>query len=94
MQIFTASRLSNGNFLFPCELRIDDYSLQIVRPGLIKANVNIFKYDKISSIKSESPLIGFSKIIISSYGLDKIVVEGFERRDAEEAIRLIEQKMR
>jgi hypothetical protein len=94
MQIFTASRLSNGNGLFPVEIRIDDYSLQVVKPGLVKANVKVFKYDKITSLEVISPFIGFSKIVISAYGLDKIIVEGFERADAEEAVRIIETKMR
>jgi hypothetical protein len=94
MQIFTASRLSNGNGLFPVELRIDDYSLQVVKPGLIKANVKVFKYNKITSLEVISPFIGFSKIVISAYNFDKIIVEGFERAEAEEAVRIIETKMR
>ena len=93
MKIFAASRLSNGNGLFPTEVSIDENSLQIVKPGLIKANVKIFRYDKLTSVEVSSPFIGFSKIIISAYNLDKIVVEGFERSEAEEIARLIEMKM-
>lgn len=94
MMIFTASRLSNGNGLFPVEIRVDDFSLTVVKPGLISAYQKTIKYDKISSIEIISPFIGFSKIIFSCYGLDSILVEGFERNDAEECKYLVEQKMR
>ena len=94
MSIFITSRLSNGNGLFPAELHLDDYTMRLVKPGLIRASEKTFKYKKITSIEVISPFIGFSKIIFSMYGLDKLIVEGFERSVAEEIRQIVEQKMR
>ena len=94
MDIFIASRLSNGNGLFPVELHLDDYSMRLVKPGLTRASEKTIKYKNITSIEVMSPFIGFSKIIFSMYGLDKLIVEGFERTDAEEIRTLVEIKMR
>lgn len=94
MEIFIASRLSNGNGLFPTEIHLDSHSLRIIKPGLIAAREKTIKYDKISSIEIISPFIGFSKLIFSCYGLDNIIVEGFERADAEECRYIVEQRMR
>lgn len=94
MEIFAANRLSNGNFLFPVQIHIDEYSVRIVKPGLIASYEKTLQYKKVSSIELQTPILGFTKIIISAYGLDNILVEGFERAEAEEIRRLIEQKMR
>ena len=92
--IFIASRLSNGNGLFPTEIRIETDVVTIVKPGLISCREKSIKYNKLTSVEIVSPLIGFSKIIISAYQLDNIIIEGFERRDAEEAKYLILKNMK
>ena len=94
MEIFIANRISNGNFLFPTEIRLDDHYATIVKPGVISANEKSIKYSTITSVNVKTPLIGFSKIIISAYGLDQIIAEGFERRDAEEIKRIILKNMK
>ena len=70
--IFIASRLSNGNGLFPTEIRIETNVVTIVKPGLISCREKSIKYNKLTSVEIVSPLIGFSKIIISAYQLDDI----------------------
>lgn len=94
MDIFITSRLSNGNGLFPIEIHLGDFSLRILKPGLVSAREKTLKYEKITSIEVISPFIGFSKIIFSAYGLDNLIVEGFERTEAEEIRRIVEIKMR
>jgi len=83
MELFIANRLSNGNLLFPTEVRIDEHNITIVKPGPITGREKSFDYRNITSVEVISPFFGFSKIIISAFGLDKILIEGFERRDAE-----------
>ncbi len=83
MEIFFANRLSNGNLLFPSEIRIDEHFVTIVKPGLISSREKSIEIKKITSVDIVSPLIGFSKIIISAYSLDTVVTEGFERIDIE-----------
>ena len=97
MEVFIANRLSNGNSLFPVELRIDDTELLIVKPALpflISGMNKSLKYKEITSVEVISPRFSFSKIVISCYGLDKITVEGFEQWKAEEAARLIRLNMK
>ena len=94
MDIFLANRLSDGNFLFPMEIRVEDDVVKIVKPGLISSREKSIKYNKLTSVEVYSPVIGFSKIIISAYNLDQLIINGFERRDAEEAVRLILKNMK
>lgn len=83
MNIFLANRLSNGNLLFPSEVRIDEHYVTIVKPGLLTNREKSLEFKQITSVEVISPFFGFSKVIISAFGLDTILVEGFERRDAE-----------
>jgi hypothetical protein len=94
MTIFVASRYSNGNGLFPMEIHIDDYSVTIKKPGLIAANEKTMMYRNISSVELNTPIFGFTKIKLNTIGFDSMLVEGFERHDAEEVKRLIEIKLR
>lgn len=94
MTIFIANRLSNGNGLFPVEIHIDDYSVTVKKPGLIAATEKTMNYRNISSVELNSPIFGFTKIKINTIGIDSMMIEGFERYHAEEAKRLIEQKIR
>ena len=94
MTIFTANRLSNGNGLFPVEIHIDDYSVTIKKPGLIAATEKTMNYRNISSVELNTPIFGFTKIKINTIGMDSMMIEGFERHNAEEIRRLIEQKIR
>ena len=91
MEFFIATRFSNGNFFFPTEIRIDDNTITIVKPGLISGMEKTMPLNKISSAKVFSPIFGFSKIEISAYGLDRFIVEGLLRRDAEEIKRLLDK---
>ena len=94
MQTFTSSRLSSGNAFYPSEVIIEDTYVMFRKPGLIAATEKTFKYDKISSIEVNSPLIGFTKVKICSFGFDSMLIEGLERAEAEEIRRIIEIKMR
>lgn len=97
LKIFIANRLSNGNTIFPVELHVDDAHLLIVKPGLafiIEGGNKSLEYRNITSVEVISPRFSFSKIIISVYGLDNIIVEGFEQYKAEEAAILIRHNMK
>ena len=94
MKIFRSSRLSNGNALFPSEVIIEDTYVMFKKPGLISSKEKTFKYNKISSVEVDSPLIGFSRVKINSIGLDSMLIEGLERAEAEEIRRIIEVNTR
>ncbi len=92
MKQFTANRLAGGNRLFPAEIHIDDFGVTLKVPNLFSGKEQSLGYDKISSIKIDSPLVGFSKITFHTVGWawDSIVAEGFEKADAEEVKRLVQ----
>ena len=97
LEIFISNRLSNGNLLFPTELHVDDTQLLIVKPGipfLVEGGNKSLEYKSITSVEVINPKLGFSKIVISAYGLDKIIIDGFEQYKAEEAARLIRKNMK
>jgi hypothetical protein len=62
----------------------------VKKPGLISAREKTFYYKNISSIELYTPILGFTKIKINSLGLDSMLVEGFERAEAEEIRRLVD----
>jgi len=92
MKQFTASRLAGGNRLFPAEIHVDNFGVNLKIPGLFSGQQKSLGYDKISSINIDSPLIGFSKITFHTvgWGWDNIVAEGFEKADAEEIKQLVQ----
>ena len=94
MEIFIASRLSNGNGLFPVEIHLNTNNVTIKHPGLISAMEKSIPYSKITSVKIVSPIFGFSKVVITAYGLDTLLLEGFERRYADEIKRLIDIELK
>jgi hypothetical protein len=90
MKQFTANRLSGGNRIFPAEISIDNFGINLKIPGLFSGKEKSLSFDKISSVKIDSPLIGFSKITFDTMGWDRIVAEGFEKSDALEIKQLVE----
>ena len=91
MREFTANRLSGGNKIFPAEIKIDNFGVTLKIPGVFSGNEKSLGFHQISSVKIDSPLIGFSKITFDTIGWDRIVAEGFEKSDADEIKHLVQQ---
>jgi hypothetical protein len=94
MKIYTANRISTGNRLYPAEILIDDYTVTVKYPGIFSTNEHVMPFSKISSVKTHVPFFGFSKIVITALGFDTIIVNGFEKNDAEEIKCLIRKNIR
>jgi hypothetical protein len=90
MKQFTANRLAGGNRLFPAEIHIDNFGVNLKIPGLFSGKEKALSFDKISSVKIDAPMLGFSKITFDTIGWDQIVAEGFDKADAEEIKRLVQ----
>lgn len=91
MSEFTANRLSGGNRLFPAKVTIDDFGITLKIPGVFSGEEKSLGFHQISSVKIDSPLIGFSKITFDTIGWDRIVAEGFEKDDANEIKSLVQR---
>lgn len=60
--VFTASRLSKDNKLFPPSIVFDEAGIRVKLPSLFKKNESFIPYSAISEVSIETPLIGFSTI--------------------------------
>ena len=79
MKKYTASRLSEGNKLFPCELLMDDMSVTLKLPGFLNGKETTIPMNRISSVDIETPFIGYSTIIIETTGEAAIKAHGFTK---------------
>jgi len=87
---FTASRLSEGNKVFPAEIHLEENSIEIKVPGLFSGDSKYLNYEDITSIEVDSPMIGFSTIRIFLNG-NKIEVHGFSKNDIKEIRKIIDE---
>ena len=82
MSTYTASRISEGNKLFPPSIETGELGLTVKFPSLFKGKKQFVSYDNISSIKYDAPLVGFTKLHIIING-KTTTVEGFYKGDCE-----------
>jgi len=94
MQEYKASRLSEGNKVFPAHIIIDDGGVTLKLPGLFKGKETTIPFSSISTVDIETPLIGFSTISVETKGEGKIVVHGFTNAEVKEMKKAILDKMK
>jgi hypothetical protein len=90
MPTFTASRLSEGNRIFPDQIIIDEDSVTIKSPRLFGGNATSFPLGQIT-MSVDSPFIGFCDIKFYSQGTN-ICVHGFTDNDSKRIKRLINER--
>ena len=78
---FEASRLSDGNKLFPARVIIEPIGITLKIPGLFGGKEKTIPFHLISSVKLKTPFIRYSTIIIYSVGWDIITASGFTAAD-------------
>lgn len=91
MITFEASRLSEGNKIFPAQINIDDFGVTLKIPGLLGGKEKTLLYRNISSVRIDTPMIGYSKITFDTIGFDQIVATGFSKADAQEIKQMVQQ---
>lgn len=84
MSTYTASRLSEGNKMFPCVIHIDGLAVTFKIPGLFNGKESTIPMNRVSSVDIETPLIGFSTITIDTTGEGKIRAHGFTKSEVKE----------
>ena len=93
MKIYTASRLTDGNRIFPTRIIIDDSTVTFKIPSLFSGKETTIPFSRISSVNIDSPFIGFSTIIIETTGEGQIIAKGFTQSEVIEMKELILSKM-
>lgn len=86
---FTASRLSDGNKLFPDEVIIDSKTVTIKSPKLFGGKSKIFPVNQVT-VSIHSPLVGFSDITFFSQGTSA-TVHGFTIAEANKINKMISE---
>ncbi len=84
MKTYSASRISEGNKIFPCVISIDDQAVTFTLPGFFNGKETTIPMSRISSVDIETPLIGYSTIIIETTGEGSIRAHGFTKSEVKE----------
>ena len=87
---FTASRLSEGNKVFPAQVILEENNVEVKIPGLFSGDSKYLNYEDITAIEIDIPLIGFCTIRLFHNG-NKVEVHGFSKADVREIRKMIDE---
>jgi uncharacterized membrane protein YdbT with pleckstrin-like domain len=93
METFTASRLSQGNRVFPSRINIDQQGVTLKVPGLFSGNEKTIPFNRISSVDIDCPMVGYSTIVINTTGEGNIRAHGFLKKEVNRMKALILEKI-
>jgi hypothetical protein len=89
--VFTASRLTSGNLLFPVRIEINQNRVTRIKPRLFGSNEESIPLPKVASVNIQTGIL-WSDIRIDSAGGSNPIVSHGHRKDDARAIRdLIER---
>ena len=80
---FVASRLSEGNKIFPAEIHIEENGIKVKIPGFLSGDTKFINYEHITSVDISTPMIGFSSITFYNQG-NKAFAHGFKKEEAKQ----------
>ncbi|HET8964464.1 MAG TPA: site-specific integrase [Chitinophagales bacterium] len=67
MGTYIASRVSDGNKLFPCKIVIDALGVTVHIPGFFRGEEKTIPFSRIASVQIQTPLVGYSVQIYNKY---------------------------
>jgi len=89
--VFTASRWTSGNRLFPVRLEVSPERVTRIKPRLLGSDEESIAMTKVASVRIRTGLIWSEIRIESSGGTDPITSHGHGKNDARRIRDLIEQ---
>jgi hypothetical protein len=87
---FTASRLSEGNKVFPAEIIIEPNGLTVKIPGLFSGQSRHLDYQNIGEVSVDAPLVGYSTITFFTAGT-RVSAHGFTSSEVKQIKQAIEK---
>jgi hypothetical protein len=90
MKKFTASRLAEGEHLFPSEIILESKGLTIKISGIFNNKEEYFDYDKISNVSIETPMVGYSTITFHAAN-SRVSAHGFTKDDVKQIKKAIQE---
>jgi hypothetical protein len=90
-ETFSASRWTQGNFLFPTKIIVCPQRVSRIKSRLFGSNEETIPMSKVSSVHIKTGVVWSEIVIESSGGADPITSYGHRKRDAQRIRDLIEQ---
>jgi hypothetical protein len=87
---FTASRLSEGNKVFPAEIGIDDHGVTLRIPGMFGGKTTHLDFQNIGNVSISTPAVGYSTITFHASG-SHATAHGFTAGEARQIKRAIDE---
>ncbi len=91
-KIYKASRVSEGNRLFPAEIHIEETEIMLKIPGFFSGKSRHIVYQQIEGVNIDTPMIGYSTITFVVGG-EKIVGHGFTKSEVREIKQICSAKI-
>lgn len=92
-KVYTASRLTEGNKVFPDKIVLDDNGVTLRVPSFFSGEETTIPYSRISSVNIDTPFVGYSDIIIETTGEGRVQVHGFTKDEVTEMKQVILEKI-
>jgi hypothetical protein len=89
--VFTASRFTRGNRLFPVRVQVTPEHVACIKPRLIGSVEGSISISQVASVSIQTQLIWSTIQIDSSGGSDPIVSQGHYKKDSRRIRDLIER---
>ncbi|MGD0279623.1 MAG: PH domain-containing protein [Smithella sp.] len=89
--VFTASRLTEGNRLFPVRIEVNQNRVTRIKPRIVGSNEESIPISKVASVNIQTGLIWSDIRIDSTGGSNPIVSHGHSKEDARAIRDLIER---
>jgi hypothetical protein len=90
-ETFTASRWTQGNFLFPTKIIVSPQRVSRIKSRLFGSNEETIPMSKVASVHISTGVIWSEIVIESSGGADPITSYGHRKADAQRIRDLVEQ---
>ena len=89
--VFTASRLTTGNFLFPTRIIVSPNRVSRIKGRLFGSNEETIAMSKVASVHISTGVLWSEVVIESTGGTDPITSHGHRKGDAQRIRDLIER---
>ncbi len=93
-QVFTASRLTAGNFFFPVRIEVSKERVSRIKPRLFGSDEESIPLSKVASVNIQTGLIWSALRIDSTGGSNPIISRGHRKADARAIRDLVESLQR
>lgn len=88
MKTFEASRLTEGNKVFPTKIVITNRSVTIKKPGVFSSDEKIIPMSQVTHVDVSCPFVGFSTITFGTEN-EPVKVSGFTKSEVSQMKEII-----